>query len=1069
MKHYYLMALAMLLCVCAYAQDRNVSGTVTDEGIPLYGVNVVVKGTTIGTTTDFDGNYTLKVPEGSEALVFSYLGYETSEAAIGEGGILDMALSEDALKLGEVVVTALGISREQKSLGYATQEIQGEDLTKAKETNIVNSLQGKIAGVQISGGSNNMGGSSKILIRGVNSVTGNNQPLFVVDGIPMDNSNFNSSGNQSRSAGGYDYGNAIQDLNPDDVESINVLRGAVAAAIYGSRASNGAIVITTKKGTPGKKGIGVSFNTNYAMQDVPLFPDYQYEYGGGYVTSFSPSDFVIDGETVSQDVAYFGADESWGPKLDGTEVRQWDSFDEWDKANYNQTRPWSSPSKGIEDFYETGSNWTNNIALEAANENGSFRLSYTNLQQDFVLPNSNFDRNTFNMSGSYNLSDNLSSFFNANYVKSSALGRPQTGYGSSLFSQFNQWWQVQLDFDRLSEYENPDGTQRTWNRRGIDDPNPQYWDNPYWQRYKNVQTDTRDRYFGNIGVTYKFTDFLSLTGRVQTDFYTDKREERIANGGVNEAMYSEDIYKLQETNMDLILNFNKNLSEVLSLNAFVGGNVMNRKLDRNYNSTVGGLNVPDFFSLENSAGPVDVTDYRSEKEIQSVFGSASLGFRNMIYLDLTARNDWSSTLPSDNWSYFYPSATLSFVFTELPGLKDNSLFSFGKLRAGWAQVGNDTDPYSLGVTYAPLANFNGTANYTTPNTRNNPALKPEITTAWEIGTELNFFRNRARIDFTYYDSQTEDQIIPVDVSAATGYTRVFINAGLMTNRGMELSLNLTPIKINKFKWDVGFNWARNINEVVELDADLENLPLSSLFGVSVNAFVGESYGTFLGTDYYYDNAGNPIVDETGNYIVNQELQVLGGYLADWTGGINTTLTFGGISLYGLIDIQKGGNLYSYSNQWGKWSGLYGVTADDGVRESGIVAEGMLAQYDENGLVTNEDGSPVSSGVANNVAIGVQDYFKGNNGYFLNASEMYDASFVKLREARITYQLPNNILGNVGVRDVNVSLVGRNLLILHSNVPNIDPEITVSTSNVQGFEGGSLPSLRTIGINLGFKF
>ncbi len=1051
-RRHLLMILCSLFFVMyglpdAMAQGSTVSGKVTssDGGEPLPGVNVIVKGTTQGTVTDIEGNYSVSADQ-TDTLTFSFIGFVSEEVPVNNRSTVNVQMGTDIQQLSEVVVTALGIEREERALGYSVQEIEGESITKAREVNVVNSLSGRIAGVQVSGASGNMGGSSRILIRGVNSVAGNNQPLFVVDGVPLDNSNFTTT-NQARGAGGYDYGNMAQDINPDDIASISVLKGPSAAALYGTRAANGVILITTKSGK-GQKGIGVDVNSSVTMDNVYILPNYQNEYGGGNgpFTQFE-----------GEDVAYFAFDESWGPRLDGRPVRQWYSFYEGD-PDFGRATPWVAHPNNVEDFFETGVTLNNNVALSGGNDNANFRLSYTNINQSFVLPNSDLDRNTISFSGSSKLTDRFTASISANYVVNSALGRPGTGYdGNNVMQQLNQWSHRQIDMDKLRTYKTAEGIHRTWNITAPDDLTPKYSDNPYWTRYENYQNDNRERVFGNVTLSYEFTDWLSLTGRLMTDYYTDRREERIAVGSQAISEYEEGVREVKETNADLILNFDRRLSEDFSLNAFVGGNLRYNTYHRNVGTTQGGLNVPNFYSLANSASPILVDDYFDERQINSVFGSASLGFRDMLYADFTLRNDWSSTLPVANNSYLYPSVSGSFVFSELSPLVNSSILSFGKLRGGWAQVGNDTDPYRLGITYAAKESFGSNPRFTVPNALNNPNLRPEQTSSWEIGTDLRFFNDRVGLDVTYYSSVSTDQIFTVDVTAATGYGSQIINAGKVTNKGVELQLRATPVSLNSgFQWDVIVNWARNRNEIVELAPGIETYTLTNApFSVSVVAREGEPYGAIMGFDFVYDNNGNKVINPSGTYARTTEQVPLGNAMPDWTGGITNAFSFKGVTASVLIDGRKGVDIFSISNMFGKYSGMFEETVAGDIRELGVIAEGVVNV----GTPENPQYEP------NTTRLSAINFFQGLYGR--DAAHVYDGSFIKLREVTLGYTLPNSLIGNSPFRKVTLSLVGRNLALLYKKIPHLDPENTLSSGNIQGIEGAQLPSIRSWGFNLSF--
>lgn len=1052
MRNQLLLLLASFAFGISAAWAQSVSGKVTDssngEGLP--GVAVVVEGSNTGVMSDMDGVYRIDAATG-DVLTFSFVGYNTVRKEVN-GAAMDVSM-ESGVALDEVVVTALGVSREKKALGYSVQELGNDAFTDSRTENVVRSLTGKIAGVQVTSGTS-IGSSSKILLRGASSITGDNQPLFVVDGIPMDNADY-SSGNQQRSVGGYDYGNAIQDLNPDDIESVSVLKGPAAAALYGSRASNGAIVITTKSGkgyqSSGKRGIGVSVNSGVAFNNVYVLPDFQNSYGGG--PSQSWADTLPDGSYVPN----YALDGSWGPSLSGQDVRHWDSWYDYEgDAGYGEVRPWEANPTNVEDFFQTGVTLTNNVSVTGATDESAFRLSYTNHDQTGVYENSSLDRNTLSFSGSQQISEDLEASVSANYVQSKGNGRPLTGYGESVMSQFTQWFQRQLDMDRLRNYRNADGTQRTWNRLSTTNPNPNYFDNPFWERYENVQNDQRDRVFGNITMKYKINDVFSVMGRALNDFYIDRREERIAVGGVRESSYSESTRQLQETNLDAYLNFTDDLSDDLNLTGFVGVNRRSRNYKRLNAYTLGGLNTPGLYTVNNGADGYEVGDFTSNKVVNSVLASGSFGYKRKFFVDVTGRNDWSSTLPEANNSYFYPSASASYVLSED---LDVDGISFAKVRMGWAQVGNDTDPYRTSTTYGVNTNFGNSGSATVPNAQNNPNLRPEKTSSFEAGLELNLFLDRVRFDFTYYNSTTEDLIFNVPVSAASGYSSAVLNAGNTSNKGIELSLAATPVMTDDLRWDIGVNFAKNKNELLELADGIDNIRYTSLFGVTLEARPGQPLGTFYGYDYQFDPEGNKLVDDAGYYLRTDEVVPLGTILPNFTGGVYTTLDYKNLSFYALVDFQNGGSLHSYSNQWGKYSGTLAETVFD---EDGndMRAEGYA------GVVV--DGVNATTLEQNTVAINPQSHFFSNQGYVIHAADQYDASFVKLREMRLDYNLPADMVDGTPFSNVSLGVFGRNLAILHKNVPHIDPEVATSASNVQGFEGGQLPAERTIGVNLKFS-
>ena len=1041
----------LLMAPAAFAQ-QSISGTVTGEaGEPLPGVNVIVKGTSSGTVTDIEGNYSLSAAQDANTLVFSFIGFITQEVEIGNRTTVNVELLTDAQQLSEVVVTALGIQREERSLGYSVQEISTQGLNEARETNIVNSLQGKVAGVQIAGSSGNIGGSSRILIRGANSVSGNNQPLFVVDGTPIDNSNFNSEDTQLAN-GGIDYGNAAQDLNPDDIASISVLKGPSAAALYGSRAANGVILITTKSGQD-SRGIGVSINSNTTFSEVFILPDYQNEYGGGYKQEFD----MYNG----QPMVATQADESWGPRLEGQMVRHWDSFYPG-SPEFGETRPWVANPNNIRDFYETGVNLSNNVALSAGNEDASFRLSYTNLDQKGVFPYSDLNRNTVSFSGDANVTEKLSASVRLNYINSQVYGRPVTGDyvgngAQSVQSSFNTWFQRQLDMDRMLPTTTPDGRQRLWNLSGPEDLTPFYWNNPYWELQEASNQDMRERIFGNISLTYQVNDYLKLTGWARTDFYDDRRESWTPIGHVNISSYSEDVRKVSENNYEFLAQYNRRFfGEDVSVTANLGANRRVQTLYRNYGRTNGGLTVPDFYSLEASTDRPNITDISQEREVNSLYGSMNIGYRDFVYVDASLRNDWSSTLPVDNNSYLYPAFATSFVFSEF--IDNSSFLSFGKIRAGWAKVGNDTDPYRLYQIYQPMGSFGSMPLFTLPNTLNNGDLKPEITTSYEIGADMQFFNGRMALDATYYNSIATNQIIQLPVSGTSGNEFNIVNAGEMVNRGFELMLSAVPVDTRTgFVWDVSLNLARNVNEVVSLAEGQDNFQLGNR-RVTINARVGEPYGTIIGDGFAVNENGERLVDNEGYYI-REFGKVLGNVMADYTGGISNTFSFKGFTLSSLIDFQKGGDLFVGTRSVGTYSGL--TTETVGLNDLG---NPMRDPVSEGGGLRAV--GVTETGEQNTRYVEAVDYFKDITG--IDEYSVFDASFVKLRELRFGYAFPSRLFDNLPISSMKLSLVGRNLALLYTEVPHVDPETTLGSGNIQGLENSQLPSTRSVGFNLNIK-
>lgn len=1060
----------LLPAMHAIAQDRTVTGSVTaqDDGTALAGVNIKVKNANVGTQTDGNGAYSIKVGGDTTVLVFSYIGFETQEIKVGSRSKLDIALVQDTRQLGEVVVTALGIRREEKSIGFGAQKLDGGELSNVREANLVHSLSGKLAGVQVAGNTGSMGGSAKINIRGINSIFGNNNPLFIVDGMPMENRNTNSL-EQQRGAGGYDFGNSIQDLNPNDVDNVTVLKGAAATALYGSRGSNGVIVITTKKGGKSQKP-NLSYSFGYNIDKVYKLPRYQNKYGGGYTFeklyyNENPEAFPVDRKGSYDDndglgpydlLPQYATDESWGPKFEGQLYRPYWS---WDKDNGNpdfgKVVPWEAQPNNIRSFFETGGTFNHNVSLDGATDKGSYRISYSNFDQKFILPNSKLVRHNASINASYQAIKNLTISGAANFVTHSAKGRPGTGYGddgANVMVQFTQWGQRQVDFNKMKEYELPDGTQLTWNRSSWFNPAPRFSNNPYWVRHKNYETDGRTRVFGNLAASYKLTEGFTAELKYMTDTYFETQEERVAIGSQYTSQYWLSKYGHLENNFQGLLSYNKSFTKDFSWNANVGVNRMTRTGSTLISKTVDGLSS-NVFSLEASIGRPDITDLKTKKRINSVFASSSLGYKDLLFLDLGARNDWSSTLPMKHNSYFYPSGSVSWIAS---GLIDANWLNFLKLRAALAQVGNDTDPYNVMLAYLLYQPFGTDSRVAVPNTLPNPDLKPEITSEYEFGTELKVLNNRLGLNLSYYNRRTRNQIIPLSRSAATGAAYKYVNAGLLENKGIELSLNASPVSTENFKWDVTLNWAKNNNKIVRLTADQKTMVLANApFAVQLEAREGESFGSIVGYDFVYNEKGQKVVNENGVYLRSDDQKVLGSVLPSFTGGVINAFRYKGFNLSALIDFQKGGSFFSTTQMFGRETGILEETAAGSIREDRIIAEGV-----------KEDGTP------NDVAISARTHYSsnGNGGYNINSIDVIDASYIYLRELSLGYSLPVEWISKSPFSKVRVSLTGRNLWLIKSNSKHVDPTaITNSVSNWQGLEGGALPSVRSMGVNVSFGF
>jgi TonB-linked SusC/RagA family outer membrane protein len=1041
-----LFAIFSILGLQVYAQN-TVTGTVTDDsGESLPGVSVLVKGTTVGTMTLADGTFSIDVPDGSNTLVFSYIGMETQEVVIS-GDVVDVTLSPADTDVGEVVVTALGITKEKKALGYSIQDVSGEDISKVKETNIVNSLNGQIAGVYITNSSGSVGSSSRIVLRGVTSLTGNNEPLFVVDGVPIDNTTYNQGENDgyAMNYGTFDVPSGSADINPDDIESISVLKGANAAALYGSRAANGVILIKTKSGK-NKKGIGVDFGTNVQFSSPLRLPDFQNSYGQGASHTFFE---YIDGYLGSGSV-----DESWGMPLDiGLNAVQFTSED-------GSPMPWVSFPDNVKNFWDLGILHSENLALSGGSEKADFRLSVTNQKQKGIVPNTDFGKVTIAGNANVNLTDKLYAGLSVNYIKSQSDNLPYGGYHNENPVQQMIWAGRNVDIDYLRDYENlplvsnPDapayGTPLNWNTR--------FQNNPFWVLNTNLNQLDKDRVIGNVKLGYKFTDWLTVQVKTGTDYWSSITTQRKAKHSNEDpdGFYNETSRVWYETNNELLITFNKDLGDDLNLGIILGGNQMKNVYNRMYGEAPQ-LELDGVYNLSNIKSGVStvLTNEYRESRINSVFGNASLSFRNYLFLDLTGRNDWASVLPVDNNSFFYPSVSLSADITEMAAIKSNAL-SFLKIRGSYAIVGSigALDPYKLTQTFAfrddpfgsVLLPFN-------PNRLNNPNLISETTNSMEFGLDARFLGGRLTLDVTYYNTISKDLIVDVQVPAASGYLFAWDNVGEIQNNGIELQVGADIIKTDDFTWNVMVNWSKFNNEVTSLGG-LEALVLGGQWNMDLQAREGYPYGVIFGSAFARDPQDN-IIYNNGLPTLDPEYQILGDIQPDWTGGVLTKISYKGITASVLIDAKMGGELHSMTTTWGRYSGILSETIEG--RETGVVGDGVI----DNGDGTYRVNDVVVTAEAFNKAAYSNDNVE---------SSVFDASYVKLRQATLGYTLPKKLLSNLPIRDITISAVGSNLALLYAKIPHIDPETAFSSENgEQGQEFGQLPSTRNIGFSINFKF
>jgi len=1065
----FLTLFIALLVQISFAQERIVTGVVTDNsGMPIPGVNVLVKGTKLGTQTDFDGKFSISATP-TQTLVFNFVGMKSQEI-VASSATINVKMKDDAVELEGVVVTALGIKREKKSLGYSTQEVKGSDVSDTPITNFADALSGEVAGLDVQS-SGTLGGSSNIIIRGYNSISGSNQALVVIDGTPVLNDT-NNSADQRTGRGGYDYGNAAMDINPDDIESINVLKGAAATALYGSRASNGALIITTKKGKKGE-GIGVTFTSSMTAGtvDSETLPKYQTKYGAGYGPFYDDpsgyfSYFDINGDSNNDLVVPFTEDASYGAAFDpNLLVYQWTSIFP-QLPGYLQATPWVAAKNNPNSVFETALTKTNSISFGKSTDKGSFRMGFTNKIQEGVMPNSEIKRNTITFAGSQNLTDKLMASVDFSYTNNKGKGRNGTGYdGNNPMQAFRQWFQTNVDMKQQKDAFFSTGENITWNVNSVSDLSPIYTDNVYWVLYKNYQSDSRDRYTGNFKLDQKINNWLSLMGRFAFDSYSEIREERTEVGSANVSRYNVVNRKASEYNYDLMANMNYDINKDLNINGLVGFNLRVNKLNSLEAETNGGLVTPGLFTLSNSVNPLTSEDYNKvdyTKKVDGVFAKVGLGYKGTYYLDVTGRRDRSSSLPVKNNTYFYPSVSTSIIFSNL--IKKDWL-TFGKIRANYAVVGNDTDPYQVFNTYGVGASFNGAATATNPSFFNNPNLKSEESQDIELGLELQLFKNRLGLDLSYYNRKTVDLITPIAVSSGTGATNLWLNGADMENKGIELVLNGKPIKTENFSWDIKFNYAKNRSEVTRLAEGVEFIQLASVQGgVTLGAALGEPFGVIRGRDFVYSDSGERVVGTNGYYLrTSGSNEIIGNINPDWTGGVKNTFRYKNVSLGFLIDIQKGGDVFSLDTYYGYATGLYDFTA--GTNHLGNPVRDAVA--DGGGVIlpgVQADGTP-------NTVVADATTYANPWGYVRTpqASHVYDASFVKLREVSLTYNFSDKIAKSIFMQNLSLSVIGRNLWIIHKNTPYADPESGLSAGNIQGYQSGVYPAVKEIGASLKFEF
>ena len=1070
MKERMLMLLASFFISwsLAMAQTVTVTGVVTsaDDSEPVIGASVLVKGTNTGTITGIMGDFTIpNVPSSATTLIISYVGMVSQEVTI-QPGTLQVVLKSDAKTLDEVVVTAMGISREKKALGYALQEVKSDEITQAGQLNVANSLSGKVAGIQITSQGGQVGASQNIVIRG-NSSFGDNSPLIVVDGVPIQNDNGTGSA--------VNLGSGLNDINPEDIASISVLKGG-SAALYGMRAGNGVILITTKSGKK-DKGIQVSYDGSFTVDQIYNLPKLQNKYGQGYYGSefdwkasgysktMSYQDFAVQHGYSYYDGAGNGvndnADESWGPRLDiGLMIPQYNSpvVD-----GVRQATPWVSQPDNIKDFFNIGYSQNHVISLTATTEKSSTRVSLGFRDQKGTTPNTDQKRYSAAVNTRMDVNKYLEFNLAANFIRTKSNNLPGTGYDQrNVLQSLLQWHGRQIDMNDLKQnYDQKDEfgnyTHYNWQQA--------YTVNPYWVLNHNLNKYVRDRFYGKTSIFIKPTDWLKFEGRLGFDHYDSNQLSNVEwSIDYPDGYFRDYDRRATETNADFIAYFTKQFGD-FNVNALAGANYR----DYTYEiKTLGAdeLTVPGVYTVANAKGNAYTSENHNTRRSNSVYANLSLGWKNQLYADISVRNDWDSTIKD---AFFYPSFSGSWIVTEtLPMLTNGKWLNFLKLRGGWAKIGNATDPYVSNAYYSVLsAPFDGTTLYYNPTTYPAQNLRPEMVKTWEIGLEANFLDNRIHFDGAYYQKTTTDQIMEANLSTATGYNAMYINAGKISNKGVEIQLSADIFRNPKgFSWTTTFNWSKDKSRIDELYSDpvtgqkLDAYEIGSSWSCNNYAMVGKSWGTLVGTGYVYNEDGSILVENgMPKYETGKEI---GNVTPDWLAGWSNEFTYKDWSFGFLLDFRKGGDVYSISQAFGSQTGIYDYTAAGDIRENGVIAGKN---------VLTDKVFKTADGKINDVAVNAEDFFA--NFYTICQMSVFDGSYLKLREAHLSYTFPKSLLKNSFIKSAKISLVGTNLALLwvhSSNLTHLDPESTTGSGNGDvGFESNAYPPSRSFGLKVGLTF
>ena len=1028
-----LTLLLALVVQVSFAQEKTISGTVSDQNnIPLGGVNILVQGTSNGAQSDFDGNFTINASVG-QTLVFSYIGMKQTTAVVGSSNVMNIQMQEDAEALQEVVVTALGIKREKQSLGFAQQTVKSENLVRSRETDVSNALAGKVAGVQFVGAPSTGFGNSSIRLRG------NTNVLFIVDNVKIISSS---------------------DINTDDIAEMSVLKGAAATALFGPQGINGVIIITTKQAKNGESVVTLNHST--ALENVYLLPEYQNEYGGGYsqdfnVFSYNPSQHPVSWAAFDgQQMVEYYADESWGPKMDGQLVRHWDSWIPGD-PEFGKLRPFSPNPDNVKNFYDTGI--TNNTALtySKGGDGYSVRASLINIDRTSVSPNS--DRNTVQASvnASLDITEKLTGFVNVNYQDRRTKNFPDNGYGN-LGSNFNQWWQRQLDIDRLREYKR-NGQFVSWNLNSPTNTTPLYWDAPFFEAFENLNFQNKNSTYGKFGLSYEVNQDLNATIEVRKSVNSYEYNNRTGWGGLNQPGYNEQESIDVSDELFGIINYQKQLTEDIDVSASAGFEIQTQSYKSITAGTVGGLTTVDFYSLNTSVDRPSISSYTSLNKRKSTFAKASFGYKGILYLDGSARLDWSSTANPENNRVETFGGSASFIFSKL--LANNDILSFGKLRASIAQAPRFPGVYQLAETYSVGTPYGSDGTLSVRGTFPNALLQGGVREELEIGTELKFFGNRVGLDLTYFEKTDTDLPASISLDGATGFTSTLDNQGEQFYKGFEIGINTVPLQGKDFEWGLNANFAtlnRYVNKIADgIDV---NVLSSSWRGIQLQERVGEEWGAIYGRAFRRDEAGNMILSSSGAPRYDTD-QYLGNVLPDFTGGMTNNISYKNFNLGFDIDFQKGGKVFSVTRMFNNYSGLGTETIGNNnlgnpVRDAVADGGGVLIEG-----VDETSGAPVS------MNIDAATYW--GRLFALHERWLYDASYIKLRTMRLDYTLPNTLTEKTPFRGVNIGVFANNLWLIHSAIPGLDPSEIELANGVPWTEGGQLPNVRTIGLNVKLTF